>query len=78
MLKLTNSIGLIFRKFLPSPFSIAIILTFSTFILALLFTESSLNTILKDWEKRLMESKINDIYYPNDINACSWVCIGFN
>ena len=58
MLKLTNSIGLIFRRFLPSPFSIAIILTFSTFILALLFTESSLNTILKDWEKGLWNPKL--------------------
>ena len=58
MLKLINGVALIFRRTLPSPFSIAIILTFTTFFLALILTESNFITILNSWEEGLWNPKL--------------------
>ena len=58
MLKLINGVALIFRRTLPSPFSIAIILTFTTIFLALILTESNFITILNSWEEGLWNPKL--------------------
>ncbi|MEM7484752.1 MAG: TIGR00366 family protein [Bacteroidota bacterium] len=52
---LTKGIALVFRRFLPSPFTIAVFLTFLTIILALVFTKNTsdknhLVEILSYWE----------------------------
>ena len=52
-MKLNKIIEIFFRKYLPSPFSISIFLTFFSIILALILTNTSLNTILIKWEKGL-------------------------
>lgn len=54
-MNITKGIETLFRRYLPSPFTIAIILTLVTIVLALVFTESSddrnyLLTILSYWE----------------------------
>lgn len=54
-MKLTALIENLFRKFLPSPFTIAVLLTLFTMVLALLFTENTSNEnhffkILSYWE----------------------------
>ena len=58
MLNLINGVALIFRRTLPSPFSIAIILTFTTIFLALILTESNFITILNSWEEGLWNPKL--------------------
>lgn len=54
-MKLTNTVENIFRRFLPSPFTLAVLLTLLTILIALIFTENSTNnnhffTILSYWE----------------------------
>jgi short-chain fatty acids transporter len=54
-MKLTYLIENVFRKFLPSPFTIAVLLTLFTMLMALLFTENTSDgnhffTILSYWE----------------------------
>jgi hypothetical protein len=39
-MKITQTIEVLFKRFLPSPFAIAIILTVITILLALFFTEA--------------------------------------
>ena len=55
IMKLTHLIERAFHKFLPSPFSIAVLLTLFTLLMALMFTENSSDqnhffTILSHWE----------------------------
>ncbi len=55
MQKLTTSITTVFKKYLPSPFTIAVLLTLLTMVLAFFFTtpkgdENHAVTILKYWE----------------------------
>ena len=52
-MNMISKIELIFKKFLPSPFSIAILLSIIVFIIAYLFTKSSVIDLLKYWEKGL-------------------------
>ncbi len=54
-MNLTKAIEQLFKKYLPSPFTIAVLLTFLTLILALVFTENTSETshlfyILSLWE----------------------------
>ncbi|WP_422083206.1 short-chain fatty acid transporter [Ulvibacterium sp.] len=54
-MNLTGAIEHVFRKYLPSPFTIAVLLTLLTILLALLFTESTSDqnhwvAILRYWE----------------------------
>jgi len=54
-MKITSFIENIFRKFLPSPFTLAVLLTLLTFAIALVFTENTSDTnhffsILSYWE----------------------------
>ena len=43
----------LFKKFFPSPFTIAVILTLIVFLLAVLLTEQSYSKIITGWEKGL-------------------------
>lgn len=59
-MKFTSIIERIFEKYLPSPFALAIILTFITFVLALFLTKTSsitysehLNQLVSSWESGL-------------------------
>ena len=59
----SEKIERIFKLFLPSPFTIAVILTLFTFLLALFITETSTNEshvfkILSFWEKGLWEPSL--------------------
>lgn len=56
MRKLTTSITILFKKYLPSPFTIAVLLTLLTMLLALVFMqpqpgENRLVAVLKHWER---------------------------
>ena len=55
-MKLTRAIETLFRRYLPSPFTIAILLSLLTILLALIFTNNSdedfyLLTVLSYWEQ---------------------------
>ncbi|MCX2718252.1 short-chain fatty acid transporter [Lentiprolixibacter aurantiacus] len=55
MMRFTRFVETVFRRFLPSPFTIAIVLTLFTLVLALLFTENNtdkphLQALLSFWE----------------------------
>lgn len=59
----TKAIEHIFRKYLPSPFTLAVLLTLLTLLLALLFTEntsevSHLTTILMYWENGIWNTDL--------------------
>lgn len=59
----SNKIENLFKKFLPAPFTIAVLLTFLTFTLALVLTESNENsshffTILTYWEQGFWDNKL--------------------
>ena len=67
-MKITRTIETIFKKYLPSPFAIAILLTLFTFILALLFTPAPSNenhvlTILSYWEKGIWNTSLLEFGY---------------
>jgi len=54
-MRLTNAVEAIFKKYLPSPFTIAVLLTLFTMVMAFFFTDSPkeqnhMVTILKYWE----------------------------
>ena len=64
-MNISNSIEKIFKKLLPSPFTIAVLLTFASMLLAFLFTgDSSLSSIdrslniLQYWEQGLWNSSL--------------------
>lgn len=62
-MKLSQTIETLFKKFLPSPFSIAIILTLVTIVLALVFTEapqekSHVFAILSYWENGIWNNAL--------------------
>ena len=57
-MRLTNFIEILFRKFLPSPFTIAILLTIVSIILALTLTDTKFYTILNNWEEGLWNPKL--------------------
>jgi len=62
-LSFSNKIENLFKKFLPAPFTIAVLLTFLTFTLALVLTESNENsshffTILTYWEQGFWDNKL--------------------
>ncbi|MEL6809940.1 MAG: TIGR00366 family protein [Bacteroidota bacterium] len=62
-MKITQSIETLFKRFLPSPFSIAILLTVLTILLALFFTEAPERgnhflTILSYWESGVWSNKL--------------------
>ena len=48
----------LFKKFFPSPFTIAVILTLIVFLLAVLLTEQSYSKIITGWEKGLWNSSL--------------------
>ena len=48
----------LFKKFFPSPFTIAVILTLIVFLLALFLTEQSYSKIITGWEKGLWNSSL--------------------
>ena len=66
-MNLTNSIEKAFKRFLPSPFTIAAILTLSTILLAYFFTDSDKGNhfvnILKYWENGIWNSKLLSFAY---------------
>lgn len=62
-MKITQTIEKIFDRYLPSPFTLAVLLTFLTFVLALLFTRddgvsviSYAGTMISEWEKGIWSS----------------------
>jgi len=62
-MRITSAIESIFKKYLPSPFTIAIFLTFLTILLAYFFTsspqeENHLVTILKHWESGIWNNNL--------------------
>jgi len=57
-MKLTNFIEILFRKYLPSPFSISIFLTIISIILAITLTDSKFSDILTNWENGLWNPKL--------------------
>lgn len=59
----TKAIETIFKKFMPSPFAIALLLTLVTLVMAFLFTEtpennSKLLTLLSYWEQGIWNSQL--------------------
>lgn len=54
----TEKYALWFKRLLPSPFSIAIILTLVVVVLASLVSDKSLSTLLFDWQEGLWESNL--------------------
>ena len=62
-MNITKTVESLFKRFMPSPFAIAIILTILTMVLALLFTEaptdqSHVFAILSYWEKGIWNSSL--------------------
>ncbi|XLS28814.1 short-chain fatty acid transporter [Flavobacteriaceae bacterium M23B6Z8] len=62
-MNITRSIETLFRKYLPSPFTIAVLLTLLTIVIAFLFTdarndENHLVSILKYWESGIWNSAL--------------------
>lgn len=62
-MKLTTAIETLFKKYLPSPFTIAVLLTFLTIIIAYFFTDSATNqnhliSILTYWEKGVWDNAL--------------------
>jgi len=62
-MNLTKSIETLFKKYLPSPFAIAILLTLLTMVLALLFTEAPKDqthffAILSYWENGIWNNAL--------------------
>lgn len=62
-MNLTGTIETIFKKYLPSPFTIAVLLSLFTILMALIFTEgnsseSHIVTILKYWESGIWNSAL--------------------
>ena len=57
-MKLNKLVEVFFRKYLPSPFSISIFLTFFSIILALILTDTSFNAILINWEEGLWNPRL--------------------
>lgn len=62
-MRLTHLIETLFRRFLPSPFSIALLLTALTFVLALLFTEPQTSepywlSLLSYWEQGIWQKDL--------------------
>jgi len=62
-MSLTKLIENIFRRYLPSPFTIAVLLTLITIVLALVFTENNSNsnhlfTILSYWENGIWNTNL--------------------
>ncbi len=60
---ITKTIETLFKKFMPSPFSIALLLTLLTMVLAFFFTEAPSNqphffAILKYWEDGIWNNKL--------------------
>ncbi len=66
-MNLTNSIEKIFKRFLPSPFTIAVIITFITIILAYFCTDSNKGNhffeILNYWENGIWNNKLLNFAY---------------
>ena len=69
-MKITKAIENIFQKYLPSPFTIAILLTLVTILLAVLFTrpaETGLFTytvdVLKFWENGIWSTNLLEFAY---------------
>ena len=62
-MRLTKVIETLFRRFLPSPFSIALLLTAMTFVMALLFTEPQTTdpywlSLLGYWEQGIWQKDL--------------------
>jgi len=57
-MRLTTFIEILFRKYLPSPFSISIFLTIISIILAITLTDSKFSTVLTNWENGLWNPKL--------------------
>jgi len=62
-MKLTQTIETIFKKVLPSPFTIAVLLTLATMVLAFLYTENTTNephalAILSFWESGIWNNAL--------------------
>lgn len=62
-MKFTNAIEAVFRKYLPSPFTIAVLLTLGTIVLAWVFTENSsddyhLIALLSYWEEGIWDENL--------------------
>ena len=73
-MKITRAVEHIFQKYLPSPFTIAILLTLITMILAVVFTRpsdtSSINyitDILRFWEYGIWNTKKTISKNGNDL-----------
>ena len=66
-MKITRAVEHIFQKYLPSPFTIAILLTLIAMVLAVVFTRpdtSSINyitDILRFWEYGIWNTKLLDL-----------------
>ena len=65
---LTKSIETLFKKYLPSPFTIAVLLTVLTIVLALVFTESTTDEnhlfgILSFWEEGIWNTALLEFAY---------------
>ena len=62
-MNITHSIEILFKRFLPSPFAIAIILTGITLVMALLFTEGPQDqnhflALLSYWENGIWNNTL--------------------
>lgn len=70
IMNITKAIEIFFKKFLPSPFTIAVLLTLLTILLALIFTKPDLVgiddytiEILQYWEKGIWSSTLLEFAY---------------
>ncbi len=69
-MNITKAVEIFFKKFLPSPFTIAVFLTLLTILLALIFTKPSMIgfgdyaiEILQFWEKGIWSSSLLEFAY---------------
>ena len=69
-MNITKAVEIFFKKFLPSPFTIAVLLTLLTILLALIFTKPSMIgfgdytiEILQFWEKGIWSSSLLEFAY---------------
>lgn len=67
-MNITRAVETIFKRFLPSPFTIAILLTLVTMILALIFTdasngESQILNVLSYWEQGIWNTALLEFAY---------------
>ena len=74
-MNIITSLEKFFKNFLPSPFSIAILLTLLTVLFAYLAqsneSSNSILEIIQFWERGIWDKSLMVFCFANDVNACT-------